>query len=292
KTDFVAIGRGLIADPAWCAKAAGGRVAEIRRCISCLYCIDKVFNGAHITCAVNARAGREIELGHFKADGDGRTVVVVGGGPAGMEAARVLAKRNFKVILFEKRAQLGGQLNLGCKPPGKAKMTRLVDYLRHQLELLKVDVRLGSEADAQAVRAEHPHAVLIATGAGAIIPPIEGIDNANVRLVQDVLADETAIGGRTVAIIGAGMTGCETARLLAAGGKQVYLVEMLADVATGAGLSEKMDIVRRMQGETIEILTHHQVLSIMDGAIKVKDMRDERISRIHVDQVVLAIGMK
>ena len=292
KTDFVALGRGLIADPNWCTKAAGGRDAEIRRCISCLYCIDMVMAGVHLGCAVNARAGREIELGELNENGGGRKVVVVGGGPGGMEAARILAKRGFKVVLFEKTASLGGQLNLGCKPPGKAKMSWLVEYLTHQLELLKVDLRLGVEADESSLKAENPYAVFIATGAVAAMPPIEGIDNANVCAVHDILAGDVAVEGSNVAIIGAGMTGCETARLLAGKGNRVFLVEMLPGIATGAGIVDKLDISARMREETITILTDHRLLGITEKAIVVKDMNADRQYDIAVDQVVLSLGMK
>ncbi len=291
KTDFVAIGRGHIADPHWCKKAQSGRESEIRRCISCLYCADEVLYD-HIRCAVNAKTGRELEFKSFRYDGDGRKVVIIGGGPGGMEAARVLAKRNFNVVLFEKETRLGGQLNYGSKPPGKAKMLWLLKHLSSQLMQLEVDLRLGVQADIDTVKAEDPYATFVATGASAIIPKVEGIDKDLVCLVQDVLGDSDAFSEQNVAIIGAGMTGCETARLLASQGCHVALVEMLSDIGTGAGLPDKLDIVKRMKKEDIEIFTDHRLLEVKNSAILVEDMKAKRTSEIKVDRVVLSTGMR
>jgi NADPH-dependent 2,4-dienoyl-CoA reductase/sulfur reductase-like enzyme len=239
KTDFVAIGRGMIADPAWCEKAKSGKTSEIRKCICCMYCIDNIFTGHHIGCAVNAKAGREIEFRDLHRDGNGKKVVVIGGGPAGMEAARVLAERNFNVILFEKETRLGGQLNYGCKPPGKEKINWLTDYLSHQLKRLHVSLRLGVTADLDTVKAENPYAIFVATGASAVVPEIAGIEKEIVISVQEALANDDATNGQNIAIIGAGMTGCETARLFANNNNHVYLIEILSDIGTGAGIADK-----------------------------------------------------
>lgn len=290
KTDFVAIGRGLIADPHWCNKALAGKEADIRKCISCMYCLDRDVMRTHIGCAINVRAGRELEFKELSINGDQKKVVIVGGGPGGMEAARMLAERNFKVVLFEKEKSLGGQLNYGNKPLGKDKLNWLIQYLTHQLKKLKVDVRLGKEVTANAIKKEKPYAVYVATGSKAILPAINGINGKNVCVVQDALIKGRSFKEKTVAVIGGGMTGCETAEFLAGNGSQVYLIEMLPDIATGAGFVDKMDIVQRLSDAKVNILTNHRLMKIGHDYIIINDMGKMKLFELPVDRVVLALG--
>jgi 2,4-dienoyl-CoA reductase-like NADH-dependent reductase (Old Yellow Enzyme family)/thioredoxin reductase len=292
KADFVAIGRGLIADPDWCNKALTGKESEIRKCISCMYCLDRDVMRTHIGCAVNVRAGRELEFKDFNRNGNRKKVVVAGGGPGGMEAARILAQRNFKVVLFEKEEILGGQLNYGNKPLGKDKLNWFIQYLAGQLKNLKVDVKLGREITASAVKKEKPYAVFVATGAKPILPGIDGINNKNVCVVQDALMKAGSFKGKTVAVIGGGMTGCETAEFLASKGARVYLIEMLPEVAVGAGFVDKMDMVQRLADANVKILTDHRLMKIKDDSIFVKSASEKKEIKLSVDKVVLALGSK
>ena len=164
--DFVGLGRSQLADPDFMNKAKEGRSDEIRQCIGCLYCRERVLGqGLPIRCAINARTAREIEFPDFKENGAGRTVVVIGGGPAGMEAARVLALRKFHVILLEKGSALGGMLNVADKPPLKEQITQLVQTMERQIRALGVDIHLDTAASVDVVKALSPYAVIVASGA-------------------------------------------------------------------------------------------------------------------------------
>lgn len=292
KADFVGIGRGLIADPEWCLKSYQGREAEIRKCISCLHCVDNGLTGIHITCAINARAGREIEFQRLEKDGGQRKTVVIGGGPGGMEAARVLASRNFDVVLFEKEDRLGGQINFGNKPRGKDKMTWLVDYLGNELKRLKVNCRFQDQASYEKIKNEDPYAIFIATGGNPIIPKIDGVDQDHVLLAEAALRDYQSFENQKVAVIGAGITGCETAELLASIGNEVLLFEQLPDIATGSGLIGKKDMLAHLEKSKVQIFPNHKLVSIGEKSILVEDLKEHTTIRFHVDKVVISLGIK
>ncbi len=227
--DFVGIGRGLVADPEWPTKARLGRADEIRKCLSCNTCFSRISNGLHIRCAVNARVGRE---GHPQA----RTacparVMVIGAGPAGMEAARVAKLKGHDVAIFEKRERLGGQLNIAMTPPGKQKIAWLLSFLSEQLRRLGVTVVTGMEVKPEDVHDYSPDTVVIATGSRPFVPQIPGIDFPTVSNAWDVLQGKANIGAEHVVVAGGGMVGCETALYLAQKSCAVTVVDMLPIVA-------------------------------------------------------------
>ncbi|WP_342424425.1 FAD-dependent oxidoreductase [Paenibacillus sp. FSL E2-0178] len=291
-TDFVALGRALLADPQWGNKAAEGREAEIRTCISCLHCIQEVMECKVIKCAVNARVGRELEFPEPQQNGDGRVVAVVGGGPAGMEAARVLAQRKFKPVLFEARDVLGGSVELGSRPPLKEKLNWFLDSMEHQLEQLHVDVRLSEKPTLEQLRELDPYAVFVAAGAQPIIPAFPGVTGDNVCTVVDVLSGAAVIRDKRVVVIGSGMTGLETAEYLAEQGNQVTVVEMQSRIGPDAYLPNLIDIVTRLKKNGVQLLASTKLVEVREGTVVLENVSTGDISVQDTDAVVLSIGVK
>lgn len=289
--DFVGLGRSQLADPDFMNKAKAGREDEIRGCIGCLYCRERVLGQTlPIRCAVNARTGREDVLSDPRRDGAGRTAAVVGGGPAGMEAARVLALRGFQVTLFEKESGLGGTLNVADKPNLKEKLTKLSHTMRVQLERLGVEVRLGAEATPELVREINPEGVIVACGARPIVPPLPGIDGPQVVTAEDVLTGKADPAGK-IAVIGSGLTGLETAELLLSRGRSVAIVEMLPALGPGIFAAILNDELSRVLPHKPEIYTGHKLTAVGDGHVTAEKVEDGSPVTIPCDSVVLALGV-
>ena len=289
--DFVGLGRSQLADPEFMNKAREGRSNEIRKCIGCLYCRERVLgNGLPIRCAVNARTAREIEFENPRKDGEGRTVAVVGGGPAGMEAARVLAERKFKVVLFEKAEKLGGTLNVADKPAFKDKLTRLAETMTIQLEKLGVEVRLGAEATPEMVNALNPVGVIVTCGARPVVPPLPGVEGKQVFLAEDVLLGKAAPTGK-VAVIGSGLTGLETAEMLLSRGLEVSIVEMATQIGPGIFGAILNDELSRITPHNPGLYPGHKLLSIGEGCVKLEKADGGQVE-LAADSVVLALGVR
>ncbi|MEH7245946.1 FAD-dependent oxidoreductase [Neobacillus niacini] len=214
KADFIAMGRPHIADPEWAKKAQEGRDKEIRKCICCLHCTRGVT--AHISCSINIRAGRELEFRELKKIEEKRKVAIVGGGPGGMEAARVLTLKGYDVTIFEKDTTLGGQLNLVTAPIAKEKMNWIIDYHTNEMERLNVDVLLNTEASIEKIKEIDPYAVFLATGAKPIIPDVEGNNLPLVCDYEDVLLERNDFTDKKVVVVGSGMVCYSVASQLSA----------------------------------------------------------------------------
>lgn len=290
KADMVALGRPLLCDPDWVNKAAAGRSGDIRRCISCNKgCTDSIQNRSFLACVLNAENGYERSRAITPAETQ-KTVAVVGGGPAGMEAARVAALRGHSVTLYERQPALGGQLNLADIPPRKEEMRRAVLDLEHAVQSAGVQLRLGTAATAEMLLESRPDAVIVAVGADSFAPPFPGKDGPNVADAWAVLAGRQQVYGR-VAVVGGGLVGCETAEYLAAHGCSVSIVEMMDRIAAGESSTVLPTLMENYQKYGVAQYPGHKVLEITPDALVCENKQGEQV-RIPCDYVVLAVGAR
>ena len=291
KVDLIAFARPLLTDPELPSKLAQGRLDEIRPCIMCLYCQDCLFyKGTALGCSVNAAAGREREFEITKAPKVKR-VVVVGGGPAGMEAARVAALRGHEVTLYEKQPYLGGLLNLAALPPNKERMAKFRDYLIKQMEKRGVRVETGKEVTASLLEELKPDVVIVATGSTPISPQIPGLERENVFSFSDVLTGKAKVGDRVVIIGGSG-SGCETADFLAKQGKKVSIVEMLDALLKEVMPSRSRDLLlRELARGGVEMLTQTKAEEVTEEGLVIS-AKDGSRRVLEADSIVLAAGSR
>ena len=288
KADLVAIGRGLLADPELPNKAAAGQFEDIRWCIACNYCVQSLMTAASLKCVVNPEVGRGPEFAITPAP-KAKKVLVVGGGPAGMEAARVAALRGHQVTLYEREPELGGQFRLASIPPHKQEIIPAIKYFARALEKGGVKVVLGQEATSSLVDELKPEAVVVATGGTPIIPNMPGAGGENMVTAWDVLAGKAATGKKVV-VAGGGMVGCETAEFLAEYGKEVTIVEMLPELASDAIIGRK-DLLTRHLGELgVNGITSATIKAFTaDGMTVTRNGKEEVIGSM--ETIVLAMGV-
>ena len=290
KADMIGLGRPLLADPDWINKTAAGKSADIRRCISCNRgCTDNIQNRAFVACVLNAENGFE-ETRMITPATIKKSVIVIGGGPAGLEAARVAAKKGHKVTLFEKQNRLGGQLNIADVPPRKREMHRAVQDLVQAVRTEGVFMRLGETATMEALVAMKPDAVIVAVGASSFTPALPGVDGPNVVDAWKVLSGEQKVQGR-VAVIGGGLVGCETAEYLAEQGCKVSVVEKQDTIADGISNTVLPTLLENYRTYGVEQFTGHQLKSIAIDQLVCENKEGTEV-RIPCDYVVMAIGSR
>ena len=287
KADLVAVARGLLADPELPNKALGGELKDIRRCIACNVCIDG--NPTEpITCTVNPEAGKEREMNITPASHRKR-VAVVGGGLAGLETARVAALRGHDVHLYEEGQVLGGQWLLAGKPPHKQDHLLILDYLKCQIEKLGVKCCLGKAFTSESLAECRAGVLVVATGGVPLMPPIPGVDSHGVVTAWDVLRGQAT--GKRVLIIGGGMTGLETAEMLALQGKEVVLVEMLKRVGADMGATVRWHLMNRVKRLNLKIFTSTRIKEIRPGGAVVVSRDGVEGTWTDFDSIILSCGV-
>ena len=288
--DIVAMGRPLLADPDWGTKIAAGKACDIRRCISCNKgCTDAIQNRQFLSCVLNAENGYE-NTRSIQPAAQKKKIAVLGGGPAGLEAARVAALRGHDVTLFEKTTSLGGQLNIACVPPRKEEMRRATQDLIHAVCNAGVHLCMGQTRTAEQLKDAGFDAVINAVGAHSAAPRIPGIDSVNVADAWKVLAGEQQVYG-TVAVIGGGMVGCETAEYLAARGCKVSVIEMMDKIAAGESTTILPTLLENYKTYGVEQYPSHKVKEFRMDAV-VCENKDGAEVTIPCDYIVLAMGAR
>lgn len=286
EADLVAMGRALVADPEMPNKARDGRRREIRLCTGCCTCLDTILPKEPLRCAVNARAGDEAAT-VAQPTANPKQVWVIGGGPGGLEAARLAALRGHRVTLFEKDTTLGGQLRAAAIPPGKSEWRGFVEYLTAEIDRLGVDLRLGVAVNRDMVLAAAPEAVILATGAVPWLPPVLGLDAATATTAVDLLLGQKPLSAATVIVVGGGLVGCETAEYLIQQGKQVTIVEMLPEIGADIGPFNRRFVLNRLEDIGVKCITGAKVAAVSPRAV-ILEAADQ--PEIRADAVIFATG--
>ena len=283
--DIIAYGRSLLCDPDIAHKVASGE--PVRLCLNCNKgCVDAIQNRRYISCVLNAENGEEATMSIKPGNGK-KQVVIVGGGIAGLEAARVAAIRGYDVDLYEKEAVLGGQINLAAVPPRKDEILRAVAYYECILPALGVNIHLNTEATPEILNAAD--AVIVAVGAHDFLLPIPGADGANVVSSWDVLAGKVSVSGHC-AVIGGGLVGTETAEYLLEQGCSVSIIEMMDKIANGESSTILPTILADFRAHDVKQYVNTKVSAIENGAVKA--FQGEEEITIPCDMVIMAVGSK
>ncbi len=279
RVDMVYIARALIADPEWPNKAKEGRVEDIRPCTTCLLCFDKVLVPEPIACSVNPRAGREGEYKILPAE-KAKKVVIIGAGPAGLEAANIAAMRGHKVVMYEQKGRIGGQLVNVAQVPYRKSFRRLIRYYETQLRAKGVEIKLRQKADVERVLSEKPDEVIVAIGAEHVMPEIEGITGGNVCTAVEALSSAKALGEKVV-IMGGGMVGCQVAEFLLWKGKRVSILDEGDKIGRDINRPNRWVVLQRLKDAGAEMITGIKFVKINSQGVTV--LRDGVMQLYHDD---------
>jgi 2,4-dienoyl-CoA reductase-like NADH-dependent reductase (Old Yellow Enzyme family)/thioredoxin reductase len=290
KADLVAICRAFIADPEWTNKVRRGQEADIRPCLECYNCLEVMHHTHYLGCDVNPRSGREHRFGEVTPAKNPRRVVIVGGGPAGMQAAITAAERGHKVTLLEKSGALGGILKIADNDPLKIRVRKYKDYLIRQVKASGVTVKLNTEATPAMVESQHPDVVIVASGSSHIIPDIPGIDRPDVLTAIQAHKEGVELGKRAV-IIGGNLAGCETALYARGLGKEATVIEMRDILHADANFAVGPSMDERLAADGVRGITGARCTGITAKGVQVVH-KDGKTEIIPADSVILAAGMK
>lgn len=287
KADMIGYGRSLLTDPDIARKAESGE--PIRTCLNCNKgCVDAIQNRQYISCVLNAENGNEAEI--FIRPGDGKKkVAVIGAGIAGLEAARVAAKRGYEVEVYDKAQKPGGQILIAAVPPRKSEILRSVEYYEKVLPILGVTIKLGQEPDTEALN--RADAVIAAVGAQNVSLPVPGADLDHVVSAWDILAGKKTVSGHC-AVIGGGLVGTETAEYLLAQGCKVSIVEMMDKVAAGESSTILPLIEQDFKEHQVMQYTQTKVTAITPQGVSAVHTQTEETVEIACDYVVMAVGSR
>jgi len=289
RADLIFFGRALWADPELPNKLAEGRRDDVAPCLECRKCREVLHKDGVLACTVNAALGWEREY-RIRPAKKAKRVLVVGGGPAGLETARIAALRKHEVILCERGERLGGQLLLAARPPYKGGIEALTAYLSNQVKKLGVRVETGKEVTAALINEINPDAVVMATGMVPLIPDIAGIDRGTVVTAQDILA-EKADFGKNIVVIGGALVGCETAEFLRDRGCQVTIIEVLPEIGAQVSPEIKSFLLKRLAEKGVVMLAGVQKEEITERGVEILNEEGHR-QLIEADTIVLAIGAR
>ena len=295
--DFVASARAFICDPHWVEKAASGHPEDIRRCIGCLNCIRSFMTNAGVgkpgECALNMSVAREKAYFSMPRDGEGRRILVIGAGPAGLTAAQTLAMRGFDVSVYEKAEKPGGQVITAAECHLKDKLYWCIEDLMTAARKAGAQIHLGTELSAQQIADADPWGVVVATGGEPLRPrSIDGIEGENVFTAPQIIRREAVLRDKKVIIAGSGMTGLETAEILCETGNHVTVIEMADEIAPGNWFQLTDDEMERLSETDTRFETGTKLLAVDGSGVLVEDVKSRRKRKIEADALVLSLGVK
>jgi len=290
QTDLIGLGRSFLADPDWVSKVEAGDEGAILLCAACHQgCLAQLRKGAGTSCVFNPLTGREAEVSITPSD-QPRNVMIVGGGPAGMEAAFVAAQRGHHVKLYEQENRLGGQFNLAAKAPHKEEFLDILQYQNLMAERAGVDIRLNTRVTPEMASSLNPDVLILATGGIPLTIHFPGLEDTRWMLASDLLDGGLRVESPTAFVIGGGLVGLETADFLASQGVKVTLVEMLDEVGGDMDPLAKAMITKRLKGNGVKIYTGTRVLRMKKNTVIVQQAEKEIL--FPIETVVIAVGVR